>query len=126
MPSLSFYSVFPYLFSQFKCELEIYQAKYEYLKNNNLISWSNSVKTIIIRGKMRLQNEYCTKICELKYKILKSRKSIKFLKKLVKLISNEPFYKSVVKKIKKKKKNLQMYKQYLLLMRSYKVNISSL
>ena len=126
MPSLSFYSVFPYLFSQFKCELEIYQAKYEYLKNNNLISWSNSVKTIIIRGKMRLQNEYCTEICKLKFKILKSRKSIKFLKKLVKLISNEPFYKSVVKKIKKKKKNLQMYKQYLLLMRSYKVNISSL
>ena len=126
MSSLCFYSIFPSLFSQFKCYLEIYQAKYEYLKNNNLISWSNSVKTIIIRGKVQLEKKNCNAICELKLRILKSRKSIKFLEKLVKLISNEPFYKKVVKKIKKKRQNLQMYKQYLLLMRSYQVEISSL
>ena len=120
-----FYLIFDSIFRDYVFAFRIYEAKYNFLKNNYLFMWAKSLKEKMNRTKLHLIKWKNDIISDLKIKLMKVKKCLRFLEKLLKFMSN-PFYEHIVKKQTKKKKSLKYFKKKILFMQTFKLKIENL
>ena len=110
------YLLSKYIYSDFKVLVTRDNALYKYYINNHLFELAKHCEMGINKFKLYLLNVYKLHCTDLQERFLKTKQVYKMYKKLLNIFvkcQNELFYNKLVKKLKKTKRLLKYYNEWI-------------